>query len=94
MDEIQRKLALIDRQLAWSWANVHKQIISTTPLLFTAVGLILGIVIQNILHLPIWFWLIASGICVAAAIISYRVKVENLTFISAYMALLCFLCLG
>jgi len=94
MDEIQRKLALIDRQLAWSWTNVHKKIISTTPLLFAAVGLIAGIIIQNTFHLPIWFWLIAIWIFIAATIISYRVKVKNLTFISAYMALTCFLCLG
>jgi competence protein ComEC len=101
MDEIQRKLALIDKQLAWSWANVHKQIISTTPLLFVVVGLIAGIVIQNIFHLSISLWLIAIGICLTATIISYLVsrksyfvKVKNLPFISAYMALLCFLCLG
>ncbi len=101
MDEIKRKLALIDRQLAWSWANVHKQIISITPLLFVAAGLIAGIVIQNIFHLPIWFWLIAIWIFIAATIIlylasriSYLVKGQNLTFISAYTALMCFLCLG
>ncbi|MHC4281913.1 MAG: DNA internalization-related competence protein ComEC/Rec2 [Planctomycetota bacterium] len=94
MDEIQRKLALIDKQLAWSWSNVHKQIISTAPLLFVVVGLIAGILIQNIFHLPISLWLTAIGICIAATIISYRVKVKNLPFISAYMALMCFLCLG
>lgn len=94
MDEIQRKLALIDKQLDWIWANVHKQIISTAPLLFVAVGLIAGIVIQNIFHLPISLWLIAIGICIAATIISYLAKEKKLPYITAYMSLLCFLCLG
>ncbi|MBW8041815.1 MAG: DNA internalization-related competence protein ComEC/Rec2 [Planctomycetes bacterium] len=101
MDDIQRKLALIDKQLSWSPANIHKQIISTTPLLFVAVGLIAGIVIQNTFELSISVWLIAIGICIAATIISYLasrisylVKENNLPLISAYMALMCFLSLG
>ena len=94
MDEIQRKLAQIDKQLAWGAANIHKQIISTTPLLFVIAGLITGIVIQNIFHLPTSLWLIILGICIAATIISYLVKEKKLPYITAYMALLCFLCLG
>jgi competence protein ComEC len=101
MDEIQRKLALIDKQLAWSWANVHKQIISTAPLLFIVVGLIAGILIQNTLGLPALVWLILIVIFIAATIISYLatrisylVKEQNLPLITAYLALLCFLCLG
>ena len=102
MDDIQRKLeSLIDKQLAWGAANIHKQIISTSPLLFAVVGLIAGILIQNTFHLPISVWLISIGICIAATIILYVVyrisyvgKEEQLPYILAYTALWCFVCLG
>jgi len=102
MDDIQRKLELIDKQLAGGYlANLHKRIISTAPLLFVAVGLIAGIVIQNTFHLPISVWLISIGICIAATIILYVVyrisyvgKEEQLPYILAYTALWCFVCLG
>ncbi|GAI80330.1 unnamed protein product, partial [marine sediment metagenome] len=58
MDDIQRKLALIDKQLAGGLANSHKQIISTAPLLFVVVGLIAGILLQSTLSLSVWLWLI------------------------------------
>jgi len=48
MDDIKRKLALIDKQLTGGFFNSYQRIISTSPLLFAAVGLILGILIQNI----------------------------------------------
>ncbi|MHC4423069.1 MAG: DNA internalization-related competence protein ComEC/Rec2 [Planctomycetota bacterium] len=101
MDAVQRKLALIDKQLAGGFANFHKRIISTTPLLFVAVGLIAGIVIQTTLALSIWFWLVllALGVALAAVLylvsrISHLVKEKNLPYIVAYMTLVCFLCLG
>ena len=109
MDDIQRKLALIDKQLAWGAANIHKQIISTTPLLFVVVGLIAGILIQNTFHLAISVWLISIGICIAATItlyvvfrilrlrsgqVSYVGKEGKLPYILAYTAMGCFVCLG
>ncbi|MEE9370588.1 MAG: DNA internalization-related competence protein ComEC/Rec2 [Sedimentisphaerales bacterium] len=102
MDDIQRKLELIDKQLAGGYlANFHKRIISTAPLLFVATGLIAGIVIQHTFHLPISVWLISIGICIAATIILYVVyrisyvgKEEQLPYILAYTALWCFVCLG
>jgi competence protein ComEC len=101
LDAVQRKLALIDKQLAGGFANFHKRIISTTPLLFVAVGLIAGIVIQTTLALSIWFWLVllALGVALAAVLylvsrISHLVKEKNLPYIVAYMTLVCFLCLG
>ena len=99
MDDIQRKLALIDQQLASR--NLHKRIISTCPLVFVAVGLIAGILIQHTLDLSIWFWLISIGVCIAATTLLYVVyrmsyvgKEEQLTYILAYTALACFVCLG
>jgi len=105
MDDIQRKLALIDKQLAGgSFANLHRQIISTSPLLFAAAGLIIGILLQNILDLPIIVWLTLLGLFVIATVIffiiqrslstSYQLPVTNYRYVSAYLALVCFVCLG
>ena len=98
MDDIQRKLELIDRQLAGGqFVIFHKRIVSTAPLLFAAVGLIAGILIQDTFGLPILFWLISVGVCIAATIILYVVyhrKEEQLPYILAYTALVCFACLG
>ncbi|UCF00322.1 MAG: DNA internalization-related competence protein ComEC/Rec2 [Planctomycetota bacterium] len=102
MDEIQRKLELIDRQLAGGYlANLHKKLISTTPLLFVAVGLIAGIIIQALSGLSIWLWVILLAIAVTLVVFSYLVsrishliKEENLSYVMAYVVLLCFLCLG
>jgi competence protein ComEC len=97
MDDIQQKLELIDKQLRGGIADYHKQIISTAPLLFVAVGLIAGILIQSVFGLPVWFWLITIGVCLAATVIlyvAYRGKEEQLPNILAYTALICFVCLG
>jgi len=101
MDDIQRKLALIDRQLAGgTFASFHKQIISTAPLLFVAVGLIAGILLQNAFDLSRLFWLIllipssVSTISYYVPRIAHRVKETNPAYITAYPALACFACLG
>ena len=97
LDDIQQKLALIDKQLTGGFADYHKQIISTAPLLFVAVGLITGILIQTALALSVWFWLVFVGVCVATTIILYVVyhgKKEQLPNILAYTALVGFVCLG
>lgn len=101
MDNIQQKLALIDKQLTGGVADSHKQIISTAPLLFVAVGLMAGILIQSVLGLPVWVWLVAVGACAAATIILYVVyhiwyvgKEKQLPYILAYTTLVCFVCLG
>ncbi|MHC4545031.1 MAG: DNA internalization-related competence protein ComEC/Rec2 [Planctomycetota bacterium] len=57
--------------------------------------------VQSAFTLSTSFWLILLVFCILAAVISYLasrksyfVKEKNLPLISAYMALLCFLCLG
>ncbi|MCX5637876.1 MAG: ComEC/Rec2 family competence protein, partial [Planctomycetota bacterium] len=99
MDDIQRKLDLIDRQLAAGPGYYHRQIISTAPLLFCATGLIGGIVIQNAAALPVWVWLVMLGFCATAAVLIFAVHKEGK--IASYApvllstcALICFLCLG
>ena len=101
MDDIQRKLALIDKQLSWDAVYIHKHIISTSPLLFVVIGLIAGILVQSALTISIGFWQILLVLCILAVVVSYLasrkshlVKEKNLPYITAYIALLCFLCLG
>ncbi len=45
MDEIQRKLALIDNQLAGR--TLRGRLVSTAPLFLPAVGLMAGILLQD-----------------------------------------------
>ncbi len=103
MDDIQRKLALIDQQLAGR--NLHKQIVSTCPLVFVAVGLIAGILIQHTLlgSRLLWLWLILLALLTAATVFffiiqqSYSNHHSLLTthqYATAYLALACFVCLG
>ena len=106
MDDIQRKLALIDKQLAGGFANSYKQIVSTCPLIFPAVGLIVGVLIQNTLfgvrvtgHGPRLFWLILLTLCAVSAVLLFVIQKRGrlgsyvLVPISS-CALVCFICLG
>ena len=107
MDDIQRKLALIDRQLAGG-RNFHRQIISTAPLLFAAVGLIAGILIQSVLFESraasdearlIWFWLILLALCTISAGLFFVIQragklISYAPVLLSSCALICFLCLG
>ena len=106
MDDIQRKLALIDQQLAGR--NLHKQIISTCPLVFPVTGLIIGILIQSTLLGPqatsdeprfLWPWLILLALLTAATVFFFVIHTKGK--LSSYApvllsscALVCFLCLG
>jgi competence protein ComEC len=100
MDDIQRKLALIDRQLAGgSLASFHKRIISTAPLLFVVIGLIVGILLQNVFDLSRLFWLILLILSSVSAIALFAIKKTAeitsyaLVLLSSF-ALICFACLG
>jgi len=93
MDEIKRKLELIDQQLTGS--SYHRQIISTAPLIFVAAGLIVGIVVQNAFNLPAIAWLGLLTLFAAAAVVSFlnwKSEIGNWKF--AYLAFACFFCLG
>ena len=92
-------MAQIDRQLAGT--NLLKRIISTCPLVFVAIGLIAGILIQSFLHESwfLWFWLILLILCLIVAILFFVAQIKGK--LSAYTpvllgscALVCFLCLG
>ncbi len=94
MDEIKRKLAAIDAQLAGH--SLHTQLIATTPLLFAAMGLMVGIAVQStISSLDIWTWVILLLVSVAAMgayVLAARHKPDPRLL--AYVTELCFLCLG
>ena len=95
MDQIRRKLALIDARRAWGPAYFHKHVISTAPLVFVAIGLIAGILIQNWLELSVWIWLILTVLCLAATVVAFVFGHGiGLHKITAYTALICFGCLG
>jgi len=94
MDQIQRKLAVIDRELAGR-TNLHKRIIETSPLSFAATGLIIGILLQSRLALPAAFWLAILAFCATATFVSFVIRKETASvYITAYMTCACFVCLG
>jgi competence protein ComEC len=102
MDEIQRKLALIDEQLAGR--NLHRQIISTCPLVFVAAGLIGGILIQSRFAASAWIWMVLLALFAAATVVvfciqqfssaGHRPPLIAYQYVAAYLALACFVCLG
>ncbi len=95
MDEIKRKLALIDKQLAGR--DFHARIVSTCPLVFVAVGLIAGILIQSRLALPVPIFLVLLGLLTAAAVFAFIIQQLSgirCQYVTAYLALGCFACLG
>ena len=71
MDDIKRKLALIDKQLSGGFFNAYQRVISTSPLVFAAVGLILGILIQNTLLASQLFWLILLIVTAVSAVLLF-----------------------
>jgi competence protein ComEC len=94
MDEIRRKLEQIDRQLAGR--NLHDHIISTCPLVFVAVGLIAGILVQSELNLPVALWSVPLGLFAVTAVLAFFIgQFSSVSrYITAYLALSCFVCLG
>ncbi|MHC4742825.1 MAG: ComEC/Rec2 family competence protein [Planctomycetota bacterium] len=99
MDPIQRKLELIDKQLAGR--DLHGQLITTAPLFFAAAGLIVGIVLQSAIS-PItsdgqllWLWALLSAVFTVAALVLFAVPArKSKPKLLAYLASSCFVCLG
>lgn len=95
MDEIKRKLELIDRQLAPR--RFHERVVNTCPLVFVAVGLCAGIILQRILDVPVTVWVTLMASCAIAAVLLFAVAQLygiNGKYVTAYLALACFACLG
>lgn len=92
MDEIQRKLAQIDRQIAGS--NLHKQIIATCPMLFLAGGLISGILIQSKICLPASIWWILLTVSSLLTVYFFIINKSFTRDATACLALVSFVSLG
>jgi len=94
MDDIQQKLNLIDQQLS-GHSNFHRQIISSTPLLFAAIPLMAGITLQNIFNLPLEIWLILLAVsAISAGFLHFFSQAHRTPVKIAYATSICFLCLG
>lgn len=97
MDEMKRKLSLIEAQM--SPLRLYAQRLAKSPLLFVAIGLIAGIVVQesfcNRLVRSPWPWLGGLGLC-SAALFLYVVRARDRAIpeVAAPIVLLCFVCLG
>ena len=70
MNDIQRRLAEIDRYFDRGPAYYYKQAVSTAPLVFCAIGLIAGIIIQDHLPSPIWSRWVLLCFCTAILILA------------------------
>ncbi len=94
MDDIRRKLELIDRQL--TGPNFHERVISTCPLVFVAIGLIAGIMLQDMSGVSLSIWLILLTVPAVATVFFFAMPQfsSDARYVTAYLALACFICLG
>jgi len=70
MDDVQRRLALLDAQLAGG-GEFFRRSLERAPLLFAVTGLVTGILIQRNLELPVWLWIVLLLVCGIVAISLY-----------------------
>ena len=102
MDYIQQKLALIDARRAGR--GVHLRLVSTSPLFLPAIGLMTGIVLQELLSrwwngsdslVLIRMWVVLLGLSAVIAWVGFvrRVWVARPEWL-ACIASICLLCLG
>jgi len=94
MDDIQRKLEQIDRELAGP-VDIHRRITDTAPLVFAVLGLIIGILAGDIFSGSPAFWIVLLLLLsTASAAVYFRGRYRRDTEVFAYLALGCFICLG
>jgi len=103
MDDIRRKLKLIDQQLAGG-PNFLERTVNTSPLAIVALGIIAGIVIQNLLFESratgyesrfVWLWVALLVFFAASAFTLFTIhKQRPRPQIIAVVAFGFFLCLG
>ena len=101
MDYIQQRLALIDAQRAGR--GLHLRLVSTTPLFLPAIGLMTGIVVQELLSRLwdgpasrlLWTWMILLGVCATTVVGGFvrRLWASHPDWL-ACAASACLLCLG
>ena len=87
-------MTLIDNQLVFG-KDFHKQLVISGPPVFIAAGLIAGILVQETLNVPVWFWITSLAIFTAAIFLMLlRAKLEIEDWKFAYPVLACAVCLG
>jgi competence protein ComEC len=100
LNNIQRRLAEIDRYFDRGPAYYYKQAVSTAPLVFCAIGLIAGIIIQDHLPAPIGVWLSLLGICTTTLIVTLAIYLfwptaqTRKLYILPLLTVVLFTCLG
>jgi len=100
LDDIRRRLAEIDRQFDRNPAYYYKQSVSTAPLVFCAIGLISGIIIQDHLPASIWPRWLLPGICTVITILTiiihfFRpISETRKLYILPLLSTVIFVCLG
>jgi competence protein ComEC len=100
LDDIKRRLAEIDRQFDRNPAYYYKQTVSTAPLVFCAIGLIAGIILQDHFPAPIWSRWLLPGFCTAILILSLIIYFSWPTsetrklYILPLLTVIIFTCLG
>ncbi len=95
MDDIREKLNRIDEQLADSRQKLFEKTAISAPLLFCAIGLIAGIIIQNNFAASVFVWLIAIALLIISLFVfSFisKIKLKHTSY--ALCAFACFSCLG
>jgi competence protein ComEC len=96
LDSVERQLRLIDKQLH-ERHNFYSDLFKKSPLLFCAIGLMGGIIIQNHFALPLCLWMVLL-ICVAAAAAAATMRLgrapQRTVPILGYLAVIAFACLG
>ena len=92
VDFVKRQLKLLDAQVKWR-SNFHKQLVTKTPLLIVAIGIIVGVLIQQFFNLSIWLWLSTLTAAAITALTCLAFRKSHVSFV-VYAALVCFICLG
>ncbi|MFC1676690.1 DNA internalization-related competence protein ComEC/Rec2 [Planctomycetota bacterium] len=93
MDNITQKLERIDRELAGS-EDWFPRLVSIGPLVFAAVGLITGIVIQQTFAVGLYLWLILLAVSFVSAVTVFILRSKNPSMALSICAILSFVSLG
>ena len=94
LDQIRQRLAEIDKQLSSGPNYYLNQTISTAPLVFCALGMIAGIILQDKINWNILIWLAILVFFVATLVTLLFLLKVNRVYVGAFLASLCFVCLG
>jgi len=81
---------------SWPGRHLHERVISTCPLVFVATGLIFGILLQNEINVTVLLWCGLLALLGLMAIVCFSIPRfgSSTRYLTAYLALGCFMCLG